>query len=162
MPGTSWPEKIALGYGIGIGVAAMVFFLTLLVPEGAFYVVIIGGLLGLTLVTIVPWFDPQAAHLLTRTVRRLAVGLREFSPVHWAAAALIVGLASPSLLFASYYPGTLPDEALYDAKAWLLAQSREVAFSIGIKESSIQRSALTSAGHVPSSGVRVRHRVAVV
>ena len=144
VPGASWPEKIALGYGVGVGVSAMVFFMSMLVPDGAFHIVLIGGLLGLTLATVVPWFRPIPVHLLTQNVRRLAMGLREVSPFHWAAAALIVSLTSLSLLFASYYPGTLPDEAFYDARAWLLANTHEIPFSLEFKEVLVQRPPLTS------------------
>ena len=72
------------------------------------------------------------------------MSLRETSPYQWAAAIVIVALTVLSLLFAAYYPGTLPDEAFYDARAWLLAKSRDIEFSLEFKEVLVQRPPLTS------------------
>lgn len=144
VPGASRLEKAGLAYGIGVGTAALVFFLALLAPDTAFYIILVGGLLGFALVGLLPWGDRDWRPTLARDMAQLAADVRGLNNPQRTALALIVGLGALSLVFAAYYPSTSPDEVLYDAKAWLLAQSQDVAFSIGFRDASIQRPLLTS------------------
>ena len=98
----------------------------------------------MALVALAPSGRRYQLSLVTSGVAGVGHDIRALSSSHRLPLALLVGLTVISAVFASYFPGTLPDEALYDAKAWLLAQTEDVDYSIGIKEVVAQRPPLTS------------------